>query len=417
MPIESLTRIDLRRLISGTVGDLVVAGTASSATSTTLVDTSNILFTVTDALKGAWGYIHTGTGAGQERNISASNTSSGLTVTPAWTTTPDSTSQYHIFRRFRAVDYNDAINAAIRKSRAKLMEAKRDVSLLTNGNLLNPLFTNWTTTTAVASWTASGASLTQDVVRIGNIMGQGSLNYYAMVRTLSATVRLQVTDGTTTTSDNHAGDGKWELLRVQFGSPVSTATAVAVRVNNSAGASLTQAQQTANRIRGPYSVRLTWNNGDVADIDWVFAPDTQVQWEYTLPSNFHSLHAAYVENGSPSDSDPAYLWGYSRLASWDWHAQAVGGVNPDAFFAFRRDSYVPASNLAITLEGMKTPDVLTADSDVLDCNSEPIRLYASSTLLAQTADPLASYYRQEYDEVMKGMRVAYPAGSRIVNPH
>lgn len=72
-----------------------VTGTASSATSTTLVDASK-----TTWLAGMWvNYqvrITGGTGKGQIRVISASATGGSLTVSSAWTVTPDATSTYRI---------------------------------------------------------------------------------------------------------------------------------------------------------------------------------------------------------------------------------------------------------------------------------------------------------------------------------
>lgn len=66
-------------------------GTASSATGTTLVTTSNF---GTNVLTNMQVRITAGTGAGQVRTIS-SNTATTLTV-PAWTVTPDATSTYVI---------------------------------------------------------------------------------------------------------------------------------------------------------------------------------------------------------------------------------------------------------------------------------------------------------------------------------
>lgn len=76
-------------------GSGFVNGTASSATSTTLVDS-----TKTNWLASMWvNYqvrITGGTGKGQIRSISASTTGGSLTVSSAWTVTPDATSTYRI---------------------------------------------------------------------------------------------------------------------------------------------------------------------------------------------------------------------------------------------------------------------------------------------------------------------------------
>lgn len=77
-------------------------GVASSATSTTLVDTSSdspLLDLDTDYYKGCEVEIIGGTGSGQRRIISASSpTTDSITVVSAWSTTPDSTSAYRIYQ-------------------------------------------------------------------------------------------------------------------------------------------------------------------------------------------------------------------------------------------------------------------------------------------------------------------------------
>lgn len=74
-------------------------GKATGGTSSTLADTD-------DGLDGTWaadqwnGYrikIHAGTGAGQNRSISDTAADGTITVTPDWSITPDTTSQYVIY--------------------------------------------------------------------------------------------------------------------------------------------------------------------------------------------------------------------------------------------------------------------------------------------------------------------------------
>lgn len=70
-------------------------GMTASATSTTLTIATNTFKTDDNGLENLFVYIINGTGAGQVRRIT-SNTNNTLTVSPAWTTTPDSTSGYAI---------------------------------------------------------------------------------------------------------------------------------------------------------------------------------------------------------------------------------------------------------------------------------------------------------------------------------
>ena len=71
----------------------LIYSVATSAASTTLTDTTQT-FTV-DVYAGVYIEILSGTGSGQRRLIS-SNTATQVTITEAWTTTPDTTSYYTI---------------------------------------------------------------------------------------------------------------------------------------------------------------------------------------------------------------------------------------------------------------------------------------------------------------------------------
>jgi hypothetical protein len=76
------------------------SGTATSGANTTLTD-SGKAWTV-DALRNRIVYIHTGTGAGQNRVI-LSNTATSMTVHHGWLTNPDSTSQYRVCANFEDI--------------------------------------------------------------------------------------------------------------------------------------------------------------------------------------------------------------------------------------------------------------------------------------------------------------------------
>lgn len=77
---------------------ILAAGTAQSATSTTLVLASATNFTTDSIPVGGTLIITGGTGLGESRIITAyTNSSDTATVSPAWTTTPDNTSTYVLF--------------------------------------------------------------------------------------------------------------------------------------------------------------------------------------------------------------------------------------------------------------------------------------------------------------------------------
>lgn len=109
----SALRIRIARLL----GDNV-SGTATSGSTTTLVDTAELVnyagtaAGMGDALFGSYVYIWGGTGAGQERRISSNTQSSGTITVPTWTQ-PSTDSTYEIHSQWRVADYNAAINMAI----------------------------------------------------------------------------------------------------------------------------------------------------------------------------------------------------------------------------------------------------------------------------------------------------------------
>lgn len=97
----------------GTAGANTVRGTATAATSTTLSD-SGATFP-TDCVDATVAIVR-GTGKGQLRRISTRNSATQITVSSAWTTTPDTTSQYVI----------GAIEYSYKTGRFELIPATRD---------------------------------------------------------------------------------------------------------------------------------------------------------------------------------------------------------------------------------------------------------------------------------------------------
>ena len=103
------------RLTNTTYWNLDNSGTASAGAATTLTDGTKTY--VVDAYTDMYLWITGGTGIGQIRKIT-SNTSTVITVTAAWTTNPDSTSQYrvnstgtdpYIYQELRDGDNNDTL--------------------------------------------------------------------------------------------------------------------------------------------------------------------------------------------------------------------------------------------------------------------------------------------------------------------
>lgn len=84
---------EIERKYKTKFGNVEDNGTASSSTSSTLVDSSKSW--TDDAYEGMVVWIYSGTGSGQYREITA-NDSTSLTVSEDWDTNPDGTSKYRI---------------------------------------------------------------------------------------------------------------------------------------------------------------------------------------------------------------------------------------------------------------------------------------------------------------------------------
>lgn len=101
-------------------------GTATSGGAATLIDTARRK-EIDDYWKGGQLEIMAGTGAGQTRDISGFvQTTATITVTPAWTTAPDSTSVYRIVK-----SYSGVIQQCFEKAEQSLYnKGKRDSLIL-----------------------------------------------------------------------------------------------------------------------------------------------------------------------------------------------------------------------------------------------------------------------------------------------
>lgn len=102
---------DMDEEYSVTIMDGTVRGTAQSGASGSITLAADDAMTATRAL-GKTIFITGGTGAGQTRRITLLNTTSkAATVTPVWTTPPDSSSTYLIVERTQKLDEENQADA------------------------------------------------------------------------------------------------------------------------------------------------------------------------------------------------------------------------------------------------------------------------------------------------------------------
>lgn len=354
------------------MGDLVVEGTATSGSGTTLVDTNNLLFANNDDIKGHWVGIDAGAAIGDERPITSFTASSDtITVTDGFSATIGTSSTYIVTHRWRPQLYLDAVAAAVRRSQHFLLLPLDDISgylheLITLGDILSTdgnangqmeAFTSGVPTGWAADGNTTSASDADanDVRRGGfsyKMTSDGSnlaqlrlavkyfSRYAGTLVTLKALVRpdtdaralIRVDDGPSTAVTDTGGDGAnvWEALEAAL-TLAAASTELSVDCEISAGGAV-----NANFD----DVRLIWEGGTI--------------YEYDLPSRLVYLSKVEVEIGSN-------IAGTTRPNAWaevprdTWKVQR--GANPKLVFIPER--YTPGRDVHIRLTGQAYPATLT----------------------------------------------------------
>jgi len=334
---------DLRIEVLQLIGDLVVMGTATAGSSTTLVDTNRLTFPNDDDLNGYWAYIHTGTGIGQERLIGDFTASADrITPSPNWGTAPDSTSQYIVSRRFPASEVDRAIDASIMRWADRVSVPQEDHSLAANniwndpddpaniasdGRQKNWHLDFWTSGQEPNDWTLTNSNSdeeetafqlggTRRVLKIQNTAGSvGSavisvdnwrkyvgrrVRAYGILNTSTASrAFVRIADGVANTdSSNHSGDASWERLSTAWRTVADNATQLNVSYQISSGSQITI-----------YCGPLFLIFGDPI-------------YEYIIPQNFTVIEAVEIES-----TDFANFGQYQEIPRDDWEILAGPQLN------------------------------------------------------------------------------------------
>lgn len=292
--VTSITAGALIKQLADRVGE-GPNGTASSGTSTTIVDTNAqsglAKFDTTDdpEVIPSLAYIWEGTNAGAQRRASALNiTTITLTLAVAYASAITSTSKYVILKRWDGGQMLDALIQAQQmliwdpRLRRGIMKETGPLRHIQLGNaLLNPVFDLYTTANVPDSWTttnmtatsdttttyggarrslklvtdgANVANLTQSLVAVGQFPSSFEVTAWVWCETASE-LFLRVNDGVDNhdSSTKHGGTG-WEKLRVTV-TPSAVATkgtdamTVAIR-STTAGSTITLYVQNVYCPRG-----------------------------------------------------------------------------------------------------------------------------------------------------------------------
>jgi hypothetical protein len=331
--IRALNLRDLRIEILELVGDFVIRGTATAGGSNTLTDTKRLTFPNSDDLNSFWLYLDTGTGIGQERNITSGPASNVLTVQYNWATTPDTTSQYIVTRRFPASVVDRAIDAAIIRWADRVSQPLEDHSLAgdniwndlddpaniaSTGRQKNWQFDFWDTANVPNDWSLTNANSDEEetafvlgglrrVLKLqntGSSAGSASLTVdnwrkyvgrrvraYGIVNSGAASrAFVRIADGVANTdSDNHTGDESWDRLATAWRTIPAAATQLIVSHQIVSGGQITD-------YRGP----IFLIHGDPLE-------------EYIIPQNFTVIEAVEIES-----TDFRNFGQYHEIPRDDW---------------------------------------------------------------------------------------------------
>ena len=241
-----------------------VSGTTTSATSTTLVNSSKN-WTVNQ-----WSNyqvtIISGTGAGQTRTIS-SNTSTTLTVSAAWTVTPDSTSVYEI-------EGNDDFlyilgNGAVTMYRYSISANTITVLSPTAARSSAPgagMSANWIANTAISTWTNENDYLDGRFIYSFRGAGTSTLQRYDIALNTWSDVAYARQQETFTTGSSFDADGrriyanKENIGRILF---------IDVTDNEMTGFS-TDFYPQSTAVVGDKTFTVSYNDGSGQEIKWLY---------------------------------------------------------------------------------------------------------------------------------------------------
>jgi len=311
-------RIDVARLCQ----ILVMVGKATAGGGSTLADTNHLLFTNDDEINGMWVYIFRGTGIGQERQIKDYTASSNqLTVGLAWGTTPDTTSEYIVTRRFGAHSIDQAIDAQLSRYAETIKLPFEDHSLGVNnilndpedvggisstGRMRNWQWDFWDAANVPNGWTLTNSNSDEENAvqtigghrRVGYIQNTGSsagsavlsvgnfykwrgarVRGYGIAQSVTASrLTARVADGVeNTNSDAHSGAGGYERLDTGIKTVSDDPTALSVSFQISSGSQI-------STFLSAFQL--------VADDDFQ---------EYILPQGLTEIENIYIEKTEFSD--------------------------------------------------------------------------------------------------------------------
>lgn len=377
------------------MGDRIADGTATSGSTSSLVDTAILNFETNNDIEDFWVAVIAGVAIGDERNI-ASYTASSSSLAPRgnFSGTIDTSSKYLVTKQWRAQQYLDAIAGAQRRAQFKMVLPLDDVDgnlheLITFGDILstdgngNGQMEQWSNGAALApdGWTLDStggavardsdtddvrrgkysarltsdgtqtASLSQSIKHFQRYAGR-TLTFKCWVKaSVTARARVRISDGVSTdvSATESVGVNKWELLEAEL-TLDSNLTGLDVFLEITAGSAVVVSFDHC-RLLSPVTI-----------------------YSYDLPTRL-----AYLAEVSPaltsdgSQQEDAYINPIERRL---WHVE--GGANPRLIFT----GYRPPLDRSALLRGQVWPNTITngtpatAYTESVEVNPEYIKAYA-----------------------------------------
>lgn len=406
MPIEQVDVAQAVREIARLVGDVAAFGTATSGSSTTLVDTKNFTWPDNDEINGFYLGILAGNGIGEDVVVDDFNASND-TATAAFTATINSSTQYVLTKQFRLQNYLDAIASGIRRVIKNHLLPLDDVDgdihqLITLGDILSSdgngngqmeVFSSgaaavpdgWSkdgnTTVARESGTSNVhrgsyslkvtsdgtnlAQVTQNIKHFDDFAGF-KVTFQAWVKSdTTARTLIRVGDGVSTsvTATESVGADIWELLEAEL-ELSDNPKELQVDLEISAGGAV---------------------NSFFDDVRLL--SDGVVIWEYDLPSRLMWLSGVQLEvGGALADATRATGKGSYYPAMETRQYMIERGASP--LIIFNRDYGSPPINTHVRLTGQVHPDIpttqtpATAVAENIEVNIEYVKAYAKWYLLS-----------------------------------
>ena len=422
----------LRQDIARSLDDMMVLGVVTAATSNSVSDTNNFLWSRADAILDHEVYIYGGTatiqGTAQARIGTAYKDTPYKLYVPPWTLVPAVGDRYELHKRFRVADYNKAIEAAHNAVRLKHLFPKVDEGIILGNIVPNGLMANWDDASTLTGWGAGGTGPT--------LARESSLIYSKHVNARSAKLTNQASQAATLSIAVPEGQKYGgESLTVRAWVYCATASRLRTYVV------YLDADGNVQTERSSYHPGTGWNDADDIEISSLslgerqqvitdanalrvgieIASGTSIDvylgrfearcaakdllgtniYEYDIPSGFVSIGKVWIETGTHNV--------FKRLSKdKDWY------VVPDA--TRRIGFYAPHSRRAIRIIGQRKATKPTDDSHSIELNEEFIKAYACAELLKMKPQPneagLLAYWQRQAD-VLEREKIVHMTGEPV----